>query len=101
MPDVISLQINVHDIAIWIIVGLVAGLLASWVMLGHGMGLFADVLVGILGAILGNIVAAYFGVVVTVPGHPLASEILIAFLGAMLLLVVIRLAGRTRRRAVV
>jgi uncharacterized membrane protein YeaQ/YmgE (transglycosylase-associated protein family) len=87
---------------VWVVVGLVAGFLASRVMLGHGMGLFLDLLIGILGAILGGALANYFGVHVTITGPPLLSDIIIAFFGALILLLLLRLLGLgwRRRRAV-
>ena len=53
-------------ILIWCVIGLVAGFLASRVALGHGLGLFADVMVGILGALLGGFLAAVFHIKVEV-----------------------------------
>ncbi len=98
VPHDVTIQLNLHDILIWALVGLVAGFVASRVMLGHSLGIIADIVVGILGAILGNVVAAYFGVTITVVGHPIISEILIAFFGALVLLLALRLVGFGRRR---
>jgi len=48
MPTQLTLQLSVHDLLIWLLVGLVglvglvAGLLASRVMLGGGLGLIGD-----------------------------------------------------------
>ena len=42
------------DILIYVLVGLIAGFLASRVVLGKGRGWFLDIVIGILGAILGN-----------------------------------------------
>lgn len=74
------------------------GFLASRVMLGHGMGLLGDIVVGIIGAIIGGLLARYFGVSLTVAGHPIVSEILTAFIGALILLTLLRLVGLRRRR---
>ena|SRR5579859_7767386 len=93
MPTDITLHINLYDIFIWVVVGLVAGLLASRVMLGHGIGVGGDLAVGILGAFIGNLLAAYFGVQVVVAGHPFISQILVAFFGAVILLLLLRLTG--------
>ncbi|MBV9100063.1 MAG: GlsB/YeaQ/YmgE family stress response membrane protein [Candidatus Dormibacteraeota bacterium] len=86
------------SVLVWIVVGLVAGLVASRVMLGHGLGIVLDVVVGIAGAVIGGFLAAYFGVTITVPGHPIVTEIIIAFLGAIILLLLVRLLGIGRRR---
>jgi len=42
------------DVLTWIIVGLVAGLLASLVMGGVGYGILGDIVLGILGALIGG-----------------------------------------------
>lgn len=94
----VTITIDPYPIVVWIAVGLVAGLVASRVMLGHGLGILADVLVGIAGALIGGFLAAYFGVTITVPGHPIVTEMIIAFLGSIVLLAVVRLLGIGRRR---
>jgi uncharacterized membrane protein YeaQ/YmgE (transglycosylase-associated protein family) len=47
---------------IWIIVGAIAGFVASKVLTGEGMGLLFDVIVGILGAFLGGWLAGLVGI---------------------------------------
>ncbi|MBV8527698.1 MAG: GlsB/YeaQ/YmgE family stress response membrane protein [Candidatus Dormibacteraeota bacterium] len=94
----ITIVLDPYSIVVWIAVGLVAGLVASRVMLGHGLGLMLDVVVGIAGAVVGGFLAAFFGVTVTVPGHPIVTEIIVAFVGAILLLMVVRVLGIGRRR---
>lgn len=96
-----ALQFDVYTLLVWAFIGLVAGFLASRVMLGHGMGLIGDVAVGIIGAIIGGLLSRYFNVSLTVAGYPIVSGILTAFLGALVLLVILRLAGLRHRRYVV
>ena len=50
----------------WIIVGLVAGVLASLVMGGTGYGLIGDIIIGIVGAFVGGWIFNSLGVVVAV-----------------------------------
>jgi uncharacterized membrane protein YeaQ/YmgE (transglycosylase-associated protein family) len=67
----------------WIVLGLVAGVVASYLM-GGGYGLVGDIILGILGALVGGYLAgAFFGVTVT--GFDLTS-VLIAIIGACLLI---------------
>ena len=87
------IQINLETLLVWAVVGLVAGFLASRIMLGHGLGLIGDVLVGIVGAVVGGFLADYFGVHLTVVGHPIVSEVVVAFIGALVLLLALRLVG--------
>jgi uncharacterized membrane protein YeaQ/YmgE (transglycosylase-associated protein family) len=96
-----TINLDLDTILIWLLIGLVAGFLASRVALGHGLGLFGDVIVGIIGAFIGGFLAAVFHVNVQIVGHPIISEMIVAFAGAVLLLLVVRLFGGagTRRRA--
>ena len=80
----------------WIIVGLIAGVLASLVMGGTGYGLIGDIIIGIVGAFVGGWLFRSLGV--TSPMGGLAGVIFVAFIGAVVLLFVIRLIrGSTRR----
>ena len=47
-------------ILMWIVVGLVAGVLASLVMGGSGYGLIGDIIIGIVGAFVGGMIAYAF-----------------------------------------
>ena len=81
----------------WLIVGLIAGVLASVLMGGIGYGIIGDIIVGIVGAFIGGWVFSALGV-----GSPfggLAGTIFVAFIGAVVLLFLIRLLrGATARR---
>ncbi|HEX6083851.1 MAG TPA: GlsB/YeaQ/YmgE family stress response membrane protein [Thermoanaerobaculia bacterium] len=86
------------DIITWLIVGLVAGVLASMVMGGTGYGLIGDIIIGIIGAFVGGWLFAKLGV--STPFGGLGGTIFVAFIGAVVLLFVLRLLrGGTRRRA--
>jgi len=89
--------LDLDSILLWALVGLVAGFLASHLALGHGLGLIWDIVVGILGALFGGIVLAgmlHFSIVIG--GHPIISSIIMAFIGAAILLVILRLIGGGR-----
>jgi uncharacterized membrane protein YeaQ/YmgE (transglycosylase-associated protein family) len=80
-----------ENLVVLLLVGLVAGFLASKVMTGRGMGLIWDIVVGVLGAFLGGWLAGVLGIAV----GGLLAEIVIAFIGALILLFVFRaLVGR-------
>ncbi len=84
------------DIITLLIVGLVAGLLASFAVGGVGYGILGDIVVGIVGAFLGGWLFGALGVRMPVSG--LAGTIIVAFIGAVVLLLLLR-AIRGRRRA--
>ncbi|HXT18273.1 MAG TPA: GlsB/YeaQ/YmgE family stress response membrane protein [Gemmatimonadaceae bacterium] len=75
------------DILTWLIVGLVAGVLAS--LVAGGYGLIADIVIGIAGAFVGAWILRHLGA--TVPVGGLAGVIIVAFIGAVVLLVLLRI----------
>jgi uncharacterized membrane protein YeaQ/YmgE (transglycosylase-associated protein family) len=81
------------DILTWIIVGLIAGVLASLVV-GGGFGILADIVIGIVGAFIGAWLFRALGV--SSPFGGLAGVIFVAFVGAAVLLLILR-AVRGRR----
>ena len=79
----------------WIIVGLIAGWLAGKVM-GGGYGLIGDIIVGVLGGLIGGFIAtSVLHISAAMTGFNLES-ILVAFCGAVVLLVVLRLLSGRR-----
>ena len=80
----------------WLIVGLIAGWLANQVMRGGRGSAATDIVVGIVGAIVGGFLAGQlFGVPNAVNGINLGS-IVVAFLGAVVAIALVRaLPGRT------
>lgn len=81
----------------WIIVGLIAGWLAGLVMKGGGFGVIGDIILGIIGALVGGFLASnVFGIPDAVNGFNLTT-IIIAFLGAVIVVAIVRaLSGRRR-----
>jgi len=71
----------------WLIVGLVAGLIAGFIVGGYGI--FIDVIVGMIGAIVGGLL--FQRMAWQPPFGGLGGPIFIAFVGAMILLVAMRL----------
>ena len=81
----------------WLVVGLIAGWLAGQVMRGGGYGLIGDIIIGVVGGLLGGWIATTFlHIGAGVNGINLES-ILVAFLGAVVLLVLLRVLGGGRR----
>lgn len=82
------------DLLTWLIVGLVAGVLAG--LLVGGVGLIGNIVVGIVGAFVGGWIFRQLGV--TTPFEGLAGTIFTAFVGAVVLLLLLHLLTRGRRR---
>jgi len=80
----------------WIIVGLIAGWLANQMMRGGRGNMVTDIVVGIIGALVGGWLAGtLFGVPNAVNGVN-AGSIVVAFLGAVAAIAIVRaLPGRS------
>lgn len=76
------------DILTWLIVGLIAGVLAS-LLVGSAGGILIDIVIGIVGAFVGGWLFHAAGW--HAPFAGLAGTIFVAFVGAVILLVVLRL----------
>ena len=76
---------------IWfLLIGLIAGWLAGQVMKGGGFGVVGDMIVGVIGALLGGWL---FGLVGISAGG-LIGSLITAFVGAVVLLFLLRLIKR-------
>jgi uncharacterized membrane protein YeaQ/YmgE (transglycosylase-associated protein family) len=84
------------SILAWIVLGLIAGFLASAVMRGGGFGIIGDIIVGVVGALIGGFLFSALGST-GVTGFNLWS-IFVAFLGACLLIAILRAVSGSRAR---
>jgi uncharacterized membrane protein YeaQ/YmgE (transglycosylase-associated protein family) len=84
---------TVQTILLWLVIGLIAGWLASAVV-GGGYGIIGDIVVGVIGAFVGGFVFRKLGIGPVFSG--LAGTIFVAFIGAVILLVILRLIHRRR-----
>ena len=76
------------EIVWFILIGLVAGWLAGKVMGGGGYGVIGDIVVGIIGAVLGGFLFDASGISA---GGGLIGSLVVATIGAIMLLYVVRL----------
>ena len=86
-----------HNLVFWIIVGIVAGLLAKMMVPGEGPGgILGDLIIGIVGAFIGGWLFTTF------LGHSYSGWVGstgVAFVGAVVLLVVLRAVTGRRSAA--
>ena len=82
------------DIVTLLVVGLVAGLLASLAVGGVGYGILGDIAIGIVGAFLGSWLFSALHIQVPIGG--LGGTIFVAFIGAVVLLLLLRALRRGR-----
>jgi uncharacterized membrane protein YeaQ/YmgE (transglycosylase-associated protein family) len=77
---------------IWfLLIGLIAGWLAGQVMRGGGFGLIGDMIVGVIGAFLGGWLFGLLGI----SAGGLIGSLITAFVGAVVLIFLLRLIRRT------
>jgi uncharacterized membrane protein YeaQ/YmgE (transglycosylase-associated protein family) len=85
---------DIGNLLAWIIVGAIAGWLASIVMKTNAsQGLLLDIIVGIVGGLIGGFVLQALGIGGEVTGLNIGS-IVVAFIGAVILLALLRLLRR-------
>jgi uncharacterized membrane protein YeaQ/YmgE (transglycosylase-associated protein family) len=82
---------TLNTMLVWAFVGLIAGWLASTIV-GSGLGALGDIVVGIVGACVGGLLFKQFHIAVPFSGLP--GTIFVAFVGALVLLVFLRLFRR-------
>jgi uncharacterized membrane protein YeaQ/YmgE (transglycosylase-associated protein family) len=82
---------TLETVLLWAVIGLIAGWLASMVA-GGGLGLAGEIVIGVVGAFLGGFIFREFHI--TVPFTGLPGTIFVAFVGALVLLIVLRIVRR-------
>ncbi len=94
---ILAAALEPGGILAWLVVGLIAGFLASVVMRGGGYGIIGDIIVGVVGAFIGGLLAGLL-----FPGAAFGfwGSVLVAFIGACILIAILRAVsgGRSRRR---
>jgi uncharacterized membrane protein YeaQ/YmgE (transglycosylase-associated protein family) len=85
----------VMGIITWIVFGLIAGVIAKFIMPGRdGGGFILTCVLGIVGAVVGGWLATMFGIGGSVTGFNLHS-FLVAVVGALVVLFVFRLVRKS------
>ena len=85
-------DISLGSLLWWLVVGLIAGFLASVVMRGGGYGIVGDIITGLVGAFIGGWLFGLLGISV---GGGLLGTIIVAFVGACILIAILRLFSRS------
>ena len=86
MPVFAEVTLDPGGLFAWVVVGLIAGFLAGRVMRGSGYGLLGDLVIGLVGALVGGFLSGMF----ITGDYGLVGSILVAFLGACVLIWVVR-----------
>jgi uncharacterized membrane protein YeaQ/YmgE (transglycosylase-associated protein family) len=83
-----NMYLSNQSLLVILFVGLVAGWLAGQIVRGTGFGIIGDILVGIAGAFIASLLFPRLGFHL---GSGLVSEIIYSAIGAIILLLVVRL----------
>ena len=84
------MNLSNQSLLVILVVGIVAGWLAGRVMAGGGFGLIGDLIVGLIGAFIGDWLLPQLGIHL---GAGIVALILNAFIGAVVLLLILRLVS--------
>lgn len=84
-----------HGLIAWIIIGLIAGWLTGKLMKGSGFGFLMDMIVGLVGALIGGFISSHLGLG-GVGQHGMIMSIVIAVIGAVILTMIVRLISGNR-----
>jgi uncharacterized membrane protein YeaQ/YmgE (transglycosylase-associated protein family) len=85
-----TMHLSNQSLLVVIVVGIVAGYLAGKVMRGGGFGLIGDLVVGLIGAFIGDWLLPRLGIHL---GVGIVALIVNALIGAIILLLILRLVG--------
>ncbi|HLH61509.1 MAG TPA: GlsB/YeaQ/YmgE family stress response membrane protein [Ktedonobacteraceae bacterium] len=86
----------INDLLTWLVVGLIAGFLASAVIRGRGYGCIGNIIVGLIGAVIGGFLAGLLNITGT---FHFWGTVIIAFLGACILVAILQaFSGGPSRR---
>jgi uncharacterized membrane protein YeaQ/YmgE (transglycosylase-associated protein family) len=91
---ILGVNLSLSNVLLWLLVGLVAGFLASRVMRRGGFGLIGDIVVGLIGAFIGGWLAGLLGL----GSYGLIGTIVVAFIGACILLAILHAVTRGSSR---
>ncbi len=74
------------DIIVAIVFGLIAGWLAGIIMKGSGYGIIGDIILGLLGSVVGNWIFGFLGIT----SYGTLWTIIVAVVGAVALIYIVR-----------
>lgn len=84
-------MIGIESLLIFLVIGAVAGWLAGQIVSGYGFGVVGNIIVGIIGAFLAGLIFPRIGFMV---GGGVLAAIIHATIGAVVLLLLLRLIRR-------
>ena len=92
LPDSVFIGVHVSHFIAWIVIGLIAGWIAGHVTRGRGFGCIVDIILGLIGAVIGGWIFTKLGIAAWGFWGSLAS----AVVGAVVLVAIARLFSGSR-----
>jgi uncharacterized membrane protein YeaQ/YmgE (transglycosylase-associated protein family) len=93
LPDRVVVVEWRHGLLYWIIIGLIAGWLAGKISRGEGYGCIADIILGLIGSVLGGWIFTKIGIL----GGGTLYSLAAATVGAVILVAIVHLLVPGRR----
>jgi uncharacterized membrane protein YeaQ/YmgE (transglycosylase-associated protein family) len=92
--------IDFGQLIVWLITGALAGYLAGQLFRRRGFGTMGNIIIGLLGALIGGLLLRLLNIQITgLPTFTFSlADLLVAIIGAVLLLWTLRVLVRGRRR---
>jgi uncharacterized membrane protein YeaQ/YmgE (transglycosylase-associated protein family) len=90
------MQVNIGQLVVWLITGALAGYIVGLLLRRRGFGAAGNVLVGLVGAVVGGLIFQLLGI--QFDGMPTftfsLADLVVAVIGALILVVVLGLVAR-------
>lgn len=93
---VLAATLSPGGIIAWIVIGLIAGFIASQIMRGGGYGVIGDVIVGLVGAFIGGILA---NLLIPDASFGFWGSLIVAIIGAVVFIAILRAIAGGRSAA--
>lgn len=90
------MQLDFGQIIVWLIIGSLAGLLAGFLMRGRSYGTLTNMIIGLIGAVIGGLVFRGLGISITgLPTFTFSlADLVVAFIGSVIFLLLLRVLNR-------
>jgi uncharacterized membrane protein YeaQ/YmgE (transglycosylase-associated protein family) len=100
MNQTFTVTIVPQQVVTWLIIGLIAGFLASMLVVGHRIGTVTSIIIGLIGALVGGFLFSLLNIQVSSvlnDGITLRYiDIIVSFIGALIVLLIASLFWRRR-----
>lgn len=91
------MTISLEQLVVWLLIGAVAGYIAGTLLRGRGYGTLGNMLIGLVGAVIGGVIFSVLGIDLQLPEFTFrVADLLVATVGAIILILLVRLITSRR-----